>query len=380
MNKNSENLLHKYIEENMEYLKELIIKIASIISMTGNEKEKAVFVLDFLKSINAQDSYIDKAGNVIYIHDGIDTQRSNEAVVYAAHIDTVFKDTFEIRPVRSNGNIYAPSIADNSANVAAALLLIKALKELGIKGINPAIFVFDTGEEGLGNLKGIKYFTDTFHERIREVIALDGGYDGIVNKGVGSIRYRIDVTARGGHSYSAFGNKNAILYACKIVDKLYDIKVPGNPKTTYNAGLISGGTSVNTIAESAFVEIDLRSVDKSCLDKLDREFIDIVEGIRADDVGADVTLTGKRPCGETSEDSPLVKRIVELRKGMGMKTDFHSSSTDANYPMSLGIDAVTFGVCVGEKCHTLDEYLVEDSLNKGMIHLVNVFLCEGGLL
>lgn len=380
MNNNSADLLRKYISENMEYLKELIIKITSIISMTGNEKEKALFVLEYLKSINAENSYIDEAGNVIYLHEGLDPERSDEAVVYAAHIDTVFKDTYEIKPIRSQGRISAPSVADNSANVAGALLLVKALKELEIKGEYPAIFVFDTGEEGLGNLKGITYFTDTYRSRIREVVALDGGYQDIVNKGVGSIRYRVEIGAQGGHSYSAFGNKSAILYACRIVDRLYAIEVSKEPKTTYNAGLIGGGTSVNTIAESAFVQIDLRSVDQEHLNELNEAFLKIVEDIRLEGVKADLIVTGKRPCGVTNEDRGLVRRILEVRKAMGMKTDFSSSSTDANYPMSLGIEAVTFGVCDGRKCHTLDEYLVEDSLDEGMLHLTNVFLAEGGIL
>lgn len=380
MNDRNLDNFRKYVSDNREDLIDLIMKVASIVSMTGKEDEKARFVLKYLKDNNAQDVHIDGAGNVIYLHGGTDSDKANEGVAYAAHIDTVFKDTFSITPIREGGKILAPSIADNSANVAAILFLAAALNRFGIRGRYPVYFVFDTGEEGLGNLKGIKHFVDTHRDRIKEVIALDGGYDTIVTKGVGSIRYRVEVSAQGGHSYSAFGNKSAIHYVSQIVNDLYGLSVPREPRTTYNAGLIGGGTSVNTIAQEAFVEIDLRSVDESCLEKLNGDFLDIVDRVRSQGVEAAVILTGRRPGGVTPKDSPLVKRIIKVREEMGLKTRFQSSSTDANYPMSLGIDAVTFGVCVGEKCHTLDEYLIEDSLEDGMAHLVNVFLREGGFM
>lgn len=417
-----EKLKHKineYIENEFEYIYNLTINICKIPSMTGFEKQKANFILMQLKELGIENAYIDDVGNVIYLHNinniythninnmcphevnnifqhkadnkyenniknksNVDNQitcvketTGKEGItVVAAHIDTVFKDLWNINPIIKENKIYAPSILDNSVNVAGLLFCIKIIRELDILIKKPFIFAFNVGEEGLGNLKGIKHIVDTWKDRIDEVIALDLGYKDIVDTAVGSRRYRIIIETEGGHSWKNFRNSNAILHAAEIVKDIYNIKVPNNPKTTYNVGIIKGGTSINTIAERAEMEVDLRSVDKTCLDNLYRDFINIINSHKSVKAKISIKALGERPCGKTYHDTKLIKRIKETRHELGMETNFRASSTDANYPISLGIPSISFGIGDGNGVHTMEEYLIIDSIKTGMKHLMHFML------
>ncbi|NMB97526.1 MAG: M20/M25/M40 family metallo-hydrolase, partial [Clostridiaceae bacterium] len=171
-------------------------------------------------------------------------------------------------------------------------------------------------------------------------------------------------------SWKDFGKNSAIFHAAEVIKDIYNIKVPDNPKTTYNVGIIKGGTSINTIAGKAEIEVDLRSTDKTCLERLYHDFINIIDSHRTEKVKISIKVLGERPCGKTSHDSKLTSRIKETRYELGMETSFRASSTDANYPMSLGIPSISFGIGEGDGVHTQDEYLVIDSIKTGMKHLM----------
>jgi tripeptide aminopeptidase len=360
-----------YIKKNIPSLINLTEEICRIPSPTGQEEKKAHSIFDRLSEDQVS---IDEVENVLYLHNNID--ESNRIIVVAAHIDTVFPDNIEIKPEIRDNKLYAPSVLDNSVNVAALLFIIEMFNKLNINFKKGILFAFNVGEEGLGNLKGIRHIVDKWKSNIDGVIAVDGGYEKIVNKAVGSMRYRLEINTEGGHSWSNFGNENAILHAARLIDRLYKINVPKEPKTTYNVGLINGGISVNTIAQNAEMMLDFRSEEGSCLEQLIKEYERILLAVHDnsyDKVSRESKLIGERPCG-INYHNPYPEIIEAVREDMGMVTEFASGSTDANIPMSMGIPAISFGVGKGFGSHTTEEYLEIDSLETGLEHLIRFIL------
>lgn len=363
-------IVNEYLYKNSLYLRNLAIEICKIPSMTGKEERKSLFIKDKLYEITSKEAVVDEAGNIKYLIKG----NSNNMLILAAHIDTVFTDLQDIKVVTKDNFIYGPSIGDNSINVAALILIIKMFRELNIKPERDILFVFDVGEEGLGNLKGIKKIMKDYGNKASEVIAVDGGYGSIVSAGVGSKRYSVSIKTEGGHSWSAFGNDNAIFYASKLIQGLYNIKVPKEPKTTYNVGVIKGGTSVNTIAEDVEILFDLRSVDINSLKKLDSEFIELIEEMKNEKISIDIKVLGERPAGKCNEDGRLIKIINDVRKELELNAEFSSGSTDANIPMSMNIPAVSFGIAQFSGSHSMKEYMDVNSIELGLRHLVEILL------
>lgn len=358
--------LGRYIQENKQKILDLAVELCQIPSPTGHEEKKADFIRQWLKGISGRDADLDEAGNVIYT---LPASGSGSFFVYAAHMDTVFGEETTICPSIAGNRILAPSIWDNSINIAGLLFLVRWMEKAGIPPRRNILFVFDTGEEGYGNLKGIRYLFESWKGRICGLLAVDIGYDGVIDKAVGSRRYSVLIETKGGHSWLDFGAENAIAIASQIIAGLYSIHLPPAPKTTYNAGIIKGGTSVNTIAGASEIQIDLRSEDAKCLSELENKFLQIVEGFQSPDVNIYCTLTGDRPCGSGSPTSDLMARVIRIRQELGLGLDFGAGSTDANIPLSLGIPAVSFGVCNGGDAHTLQEYIETDTLETGIRHL-----------
>ena len=350
-----------FLEQNLEYLKNLIIEITTICSPTGYEKAKAEIILKKLNNIGAKGVHLDNVGNVIYEHNV-----KNKATLYCAHIDTVFNDVKEIVPKVIDDKIYAPSVADNSMNVAGLILMVKLCIEFNID--LPIIFAFDVAEEGLGDLKGIKHIMQNLSSKISEVIALDCSCDEIINRGVGSKRYKVSIKTEGGHSWVHFGNLNAIAIASNIITKIYELNVP--EKTTYNVGAIEGGTTVNTIAAETEFLLDIRAEKQDNLDDLEKDIIEIIKGYS----NAEMTLLGNRQSGGFEISTELEERILKVRESMGLKTEFKSASTDSNIPLSMKIPAITFGVGIGHKVHSVHEYLELNSLERGIKQLAYFML------
>lgn len=363
MNKKLNFAIQAYIREHAHEVVDLICTISSIPSPTGHTEKKAAWVLQYLNDLGIQNAYIDEVGNVIYPHE---LSKTEKFPLYNAHIDTVFNQLDTITP-RIDGNILAaPSCGDNSASVAGLLFLIKMIRDLHITLPAGILFAFNVGEEGLGNLNGMRHIMAQWKNRIAEVIAVDCSFDTAVNIAVGSRRYAVTVQAEGGHSWMHFGNDNAIAIASSIISRLYGMTVPKQPRTTYNVGTISGGTTVNSIAANATFTLDLRSESMDELEKLDAAVKKIIQNATTDKIHITQQLLGERPCSNGILKSELYDRYEAVRKAQGLPTVWQSGSTDANIPLHLGIPGISFGICRSHGEHTIHETLEIDTIAPGL--------------
>lgn len=358
--------IEAYVRQNQAQWLELLKTIISIPSPTGREQVKGKWILQYLHSLGADGAYIDDGGNVLY---PCRLKKGQKVALYTAHMDTVFEKLSEI-PIHQSKNILsAPSCSDNSASIAGLLFIIKMIRDLQLTPPQGILFAFDVGEEGLGNLKGIRKIMADWAGRISEVVAVDCTFDTFVATAVGSRRYQVTIETPGGHSWMSFGTPNAISAASSIIQELYQLSLPAHPKTTYNVGTISGGTTVNSIAAKASFTVDLRSEDGKALERLDTFFHDLIEKPLAKDVRLSLKSLGERPCSEVNQN-PLVQRITAIRQKQGLPTTCIAGSTDANIPMSQGIPAISFGFCRSRGEHTLEESLDLDTFVPGMLQML----------
>ena len=346
---------------------ELLLELARIPAPSNHEEKRAAYCKEKLESWGAEGVYIDDALNVVY---PIGCDGDKPIAVFMAHSDVVFPDTDEL-PLEIRGRrIFCPGIGDDTASVVS---LLAAARYIAEKKIAPkdwgVLLVVNSGEEGLGNLKGCRKIMEDYGSRIREFITFDDQLGGGIDRAVGSMRYRIEVDTEGGHSYSAFGNRNAIAYLASLVDALYAIKVPPKGKTTYNVGTISGGTSVNTIAQHAEMLYEFRSDEKESLEFMEKHLWAAVEFYRTKGITVTVTPVGDRPCsGDVDEQAmeELRNRASEVcLRHFGKPIAYRSGSTDCNIPLSMGIPAVCVGTYSGAKSHTREEFVEIDSLLPG---------------
>lgn len=365
--------IRSYIHAHIQELIDLICTVSAIPSPTGHEKRKANWILQQLHDMGAHQAYIDKAGNVLYPYQIAST---GKFPLYNAHIDTVFSQLDTITPHIEGDILYAPSCGDNSADVAALLWIARMLLTLHISLPSGVMLAFNVGEEGLGNLKGIRYIMNTWKDRIAEVVAVDGTDQAFVNHAVGSRRYAIHINAQGGHSWGNFGNTNALAVAAEIIHDLYQMQLPAVPKTTYNIGTLTGGTTVNSIAEQADMTLDLRSESISALTELDADVTSIIHRHRSRTVQITQTLIGSRPCSDSVLNAPLYDRICAIRRAQGLPTTWRTGSTDANIPLSMGIPATAFSIYRGQGAHTISERLSLPSLEPGLLQLVRLLLSD----
>ena len=364
MNDVLRKMVEDYIHNRMPEYIQTLYDVITIPSPTGEEGEKARWILDQLKAMGAEGACQDEAGNVIfpYCIEGVE-----KFPLYTAHMDTVFAGVEKIMPEIDGHTLKAPSCGDNSSDVAALLFLIRMMLILKLR--TPAVLAFNVGEQGLGNLKGSRALTDAFGDRLSYFMAVDGNSDRFVNLAVGSRRYAVHVVTPGGHSYAAFGAANAINEAAGIIRDFYDLQVPEDPKTTYNVGTIQGGTTINSIAAEVEFTVDMRSVSHTELEKLDAAFQAILQAHQRGDVKIETLLLGERPCSEGVQHHEIHDRITAIRKRAGLQTTFSASSTDANIPLSRNIPAIAFGVSRGKGAHTLQEELDMTSLEPGLKQL-----------
>ncbi|MDO4323930.1 MAG: M20/M25/M40 family metallo-hydrolase [Lachnospiraceae bacterium] len=295
-------------------------------------------------------------------------------IVFIAHMDVVFPDTEELPLEEREGRICCPGVGDDTANLAVLLLTAEyAAQRRPDTGGYDILFVCGVGEEGLGNLKGSREICSAFGDRIKAFYALDLTSDSYLCRSVGSLRYRVCVTARGGHSYHCFGNTNANAVLAEIITALYRVRVPQNGSTTYNVGVISGGTSVNTIAQHAELLYEIRSDDVRDLEIMRGKFYDIIEKYQKtlpSDCSVELELIGERPC-EKNVDTEKRQRLfacVEkaVEEACGKRPVPAAFSTDCNIPLSLGIPSVCVGTYRGAGAHTREEYIEKDSLAEGL--------------
>ena len=311
---------------------------------------------------------IDTEGNVLGLRKGT---ADGPAVVVSAHLDTVFPEGTGVKVRREGDKLHAPGIGDDSAGLATILSLVDAMNAAGIRTQRDVLFVGTVGEEGLGDLRGVKHLFNAgkYKGRIAAFYSIDGtGTDSFVTSATGSKRYRVTYKGPGGHSYGAFGIVNPMAALATSVTELYKVKVPATPKTTYSASVIGGGTSVNSIPEEVWLDVDMRSVSSDELAKLERTFLGIVDrAVAAENaarstkegrVSAEPKKIGDRPAGRTDPGSDLVRFTGSAFRAEGVDVKTRAASTDANLPMSLGIPAVTVpGNAIGGRAHAPDEWI-----------------------
>jgi acetylornithine deacetylase/succinyl-diaminopimelate desuccinylase-like protein len=331
---------------------ERTMAICAVPSPTGAEQQRAEFVAGLLRELG-YDPQIDAVSNV-YARRG---QRGGKVVLVLAHIDTVFPAGTEIRVSRDEQFLYGPGIGDNCSNVSGMLTSLQILDALGVETDADIVAVGTVGEEGLGNLRGARAAVERYRQDLGAVIVLDGRVGRITNTAVGSIRWRVTVSGPGGHSFGAFGTPSAIHGLGRIIAGISELSVPSNPKTTFNVGVIDGGTSVNTIAPSASMIVDMRSVDPDALATLEGQVRELIAQRPGDGLTTEIHLLGERPAGSRSQSDPLVMLAAEGCRWLGYEPEFHEASTDMNIPISLHIPAVCIGTSQGERGHTVHEHV-----------------------
>lgn len=358
------NWIEAHFDEHIELLKTL----CAIPAPSGFEDRRVEFLSAWLKE-RGFEFRTDEAKNVIVPFFG-----DNDVGItcYTAHTDVVFPDT-EPLPVHTDGDrMFAPGAGDDTANVVAIMTMLRYIREKGLKPNSPVMFVFNSCEEGLGNLKGIKQIMKDHAGRIAEVVSFDCYLDeGLFVKAIGSERWRVTAHTKGGHSFGAFGNPSAIHHMAKFVTRLYEQELPKvGSRTTYNAGIINGGTSINTIAQDCEMLYEYRSDDRKALEFMREQFKALLSGAACADAEFGAELIGERPCGGDVDEaafSSLIERCSnQIVSVTGRKPCLNMGSTDANIPLSLGVPAATFGLVNGGGAHTREEWLDIPSLKTGL--------------
>lgn len=358
----------KEIEDSSQEALDLLIELGKIPAPSHQEQKRAEFCKNWLEQQGAKGVYIDEALNVVY---PVGCTDSNPLVVFAAHTDVVFPDTETLPMTIADGKIHCPGIGDDTLHVVALLMVAKYVAKHNLAPENGGIlFVANSCEEGLGNLKGVRKIAEQYGSRMTEFVTFDGPGCNVINKAVGSKRYKIEIDTEGGHSYSRFGNRNAIAYLASLIDTLYTYKVPTRGKSTYNVGTISGGTSVNTIAQHAEMLYEFRSDDREDLAEMEAHLNAALAFYATKGIQVTCTLLGERPCGSTVDADKLGDLVTRaknaLRTHMLVEPGVGSASTDCNIPLSMGIPSVMVPCGRGFGAHTREEYIEIDSQVKGL--------------
>ena len=365
------NKVLKYLDDSFEEAMALLEAICKIPAPSHHEEKRAAFCKKWLDDIGAEGVYIDEALNVVFPWN---CEGKDNLVAFFAHTDTVFPDMTEPMPYSTDGKFaYSPGVGDDTICLVMMLLVAKYVVQNNLQSDHGILFVANSCEEGLGNLKGVKQVMKDYEGRVERFYTFDGTYDHLYNRCVGSHRYKLNVTTKGGHSFSNFGNRNAICAAAELICELSKCQVPveEGSKTTWNVGIIEGGTSVNTIAQNASFLYEYRSDTYKCLETMQKFFEETVEKAKKDpEVNIEVEVIGIRPCG-TEVDEYVMKEMVDnvvavCEKHTGMPCALRSGSTDANIPMSLGIPSICVGNYMGGGIHTREEYLEIASVPVGL--------------
>ena len=356
------------IESAYEETIALLKTLCAIPAPSHHEECRAEFVKQWFES-RGLSAEIDDAKNV---RCGFALDEYRDMVVVMAHMDTVFPD-LEPMPIREESDrLYCPGVGDDTANLAGMMILAERLHRMGYKPTCGVLFVGNSCEEGLGNLKGCKAIMRDYSERVKAFITLDGNTEAVCARAVGSTRYRITAKTRGGHSFADFGTRNAIEVMSRLTCALYRQSVPrvGRSVTTYNVGMISGGTSINAIAQHAEMLYEYRSDDPQCMAAMKDKLNIILRENALPDAQVEVKILGERPCGTASDknaQSELENAALQsLEQYAGTNPRVTAGSTDCNIPLSLGIPSVCFGMYRGEGAHTREEWIEPKSMCQGM--------------
>ena len=351
------------VVRNEPQILDLQVRVCEIPAPPFKEEVRGRELARLFGELGLKDVRTDKAGNVIGVRPG---KAARPNLVFSAHLDTVFPEGTNVKVTREGDVMKGPGIGDDCRGLAVMLGVIRALNEGHVQTQGTITFVADVGEEGLGDLRGMKsLFFDSLKGQIDRFISVDGIGLGITHIGVGSNRYKVTFQGPGGHSYGAFGMANPIQAMGRAIAKIDAIQVPAEPKTTFNVGRVGGGTSINAIPFEAWMEVDMRSADAAALKEVDTRFNAAVKEAVAEEnarwhnrgaVSAAAELVGVRPAGQTPKESPIVQTALAVSRALKIEEVLREGSTDSNVPMNLGIPAITIsGGGAGSGAHSLNE-------------------------
>jgi len=348
---------------------DLAIQIQQIPAPTFQEQKRAEFVRDLFLAEGLRDVCLDETGNGFARFKG---RGEGRPLIVSAHLDTVFPIETDLRVARGSELIHGPGLGDNSLGVASLFGLLWSLQEQANEPAGDIWFVANVGEEGLGDLRGMKAVVDRFGGEVHAYLVLEGLALGhVYHRAVGVKRYRVTARTSGGHSWSDYGQPSAIHELARLIGALASLELPSHPRTTMNVGRISGGTSVNVIASEASFDLDLRSEGQESLAALISTADKLIHKANRSGVNFEIQVIGQRPAGEISINHPLVLLAKDCLREQGLEPGLISGSTDANVPLSKGYPAIVLGVTTGGSAHTVHEYVNTPPIAQGLKQLVS---------
>jgi|TARA_B100000470_G_scaffold144993_1_gene112539 acetylornithine deacetylase/succinyl-diaminopimelate desuccinylase-like protein len=383
----------RHLDEEYDRFVEELVQLTEIPAPPFGEEVRASTYMAMLRDAGLTNVEMDQIGNVMGLRPG-----TGEAplLAVAAHLDTVFPEGTEVEVRREGNRLRAPGIGDDTAGLATLLAVARVLNETDLETESDLLFIGNVGEEGAGDLRGVKHlFRDgKYKDQIGGFISVEsGGQSTITTGALGSLRYRVTFKGPGGHSYGAFGLVSPAYAMGNAIRKVSAISVPDTPKTTFNIGIVEGGTSVNSIPFETSMVVDMRSESRDELEKLVETFLDLVHeaveeenatrSISEGQIELEMTLVGDRPSGQTSESANIVKFAVAAFEAFGIRPTFRISSTDSNVPISLGIPAITIGRGgLGGRSHSLDEWvdIEREPTVRGMQVVMTTILAIAGVI
>jgi tripeptide aminopeptidase len=355
------------------------------------EQERGRVYTELLRTAGADSVWTDEVGNVVALRKG---KSRKKKVVLEAHLDTVFPEGTDVKIKQKGDTLYAPGIGDDTRGLAMVLTVLDVMEKTSLETDADVLFIGTVGEEGLGDLRGVKKLFNTPGLKIDSYIAIDGlGSTSITHRGLGSHRYKVTFKGPGGHSSGAFGLVNphgalarAIYYFTQSADKFTKQGV----RTTYNVGVIGGGTSVNAIPFESYMQVDMRSESPEQLSGIDKLFQEaVLKALKEEnamkrlgpDLTVDIELVGDRPSGSIPESSPLVQRAIAATKFVGSEPALRVGSTNSNIPFSKGVPAITMGAGgTGNGAHSLNEWWMADKSHLALQRTLLILLSEAGLV
>ncbi len=366
-----------------------LLELTEIAAPPFNEDQRAERFLEMLLDLGVDSAWTDTEGNVLALRRGTG---SGEVVAVAGHLDTVFPEGTDVTVRQRGDTLFAPGIGDDTRGLTAVLALLRVLNEADLQTTADVLFIGTVGEEGLGDLRGMKHLFREGGPRIDTFISIDGtGHTGITHQGLGSHRYRVTVRGPGGHSWGAFGLPNpahALGRAIDYFDLAADAITRFGPRTSYNVGRIGGGTSVNSIPFEAWMEVDMRSESPENLQAIDEVFqrsvrraVEESNTQRRDgaELSLEMELIGDRPSGEISESVPFVQQAIAVSRHLGIEPSLGRGSTDSNIPISQGIPAITIGGGgQGSGAHSPGEWFINRDGTLGIQRALLILLAQAG--
>jgi acetylornithine deacetylase/succinyl-diaminopimelate desuccinylase-like protein len=382
----------EYIDAHDEETVNTLITLTEIPAPPFAETERALAFLEMLNSIGVDDSYIDEVGNVIALRKG--SAVNPNTMVISGHLDTVFPEGTNVQVQQLGDTLKAPGIADDTRGLAVLLTILRSMNASNIATDNNILFVGTVGEEGLGDLRGVKHLFNDSQLEISSFISVDGTNDNrVTHQGLGSHRYLVTFSGPGGHSWGAFGLINPAHVMSRAVhyfELAADVYTRSGPKTSFNIGTVQGGTSVNSIPANVSMLVDMRSESQDRLIEIDSIFhrsiyraVDEMNGNRrsGDPLAVDIELIGDRPSGEIDSSELLVQRAMASTTLLGLPPYLGRSSTDSNIPISLGIPSITIGGGgIGVASHSPDEYYINQNGPRGIKRALLILLSQAGLV